>query len=209
MCDLKEKVVYIGEKGKSWKGGTVMEDVKIIQLYWDRNESAITETAAKYGSYCTSIAQNILGDHEDALECVNDTYLNAWNSMPPHRPNMLSTFLGKITRNLSFNKYKHDHAHKRGNGQIPVVLDELCECVSGKDDVQAEVEYHELVKTIDEFLDSLSPQKRRIFVCRYWYNDSITEIAKQFRMKENAVSMTLKRIRMKLQKYLIGRGYDV
>ena len=186
-----------------------MEDLKIIQLYWDRNESAITETSNKYGSYCTSIAQNILGDHEDALECVNDTYLNAWNSMPPHRPNMLSTFLGKITRNLSFNKYKHDPAHKSGAGQIPAVLDELSECVSGKEDVQAEVEYHELVKSIDEFLESLSPQKRSMFVCRYWYNDSIAEIAKQFHMKENAVSMTLRRIRAKLQKYLVDRGYDV
>lgn len=190
-------------------GGEVMEDVKIVQLYWDRNESAITETASKYGSYCTSIAQNILGNHEDALECVNDTYLNAWNSIPPHRPNMLSTFLGKITRNLSFNKYKHDHTQKRGNGQVSIVLDELSECVSGKEDVQAEIEYHELVKTIDEFLDSLSPQKRRIFVCRYWYNDSIIEIAKQFHMKENAVSMILRRIRAKLQKYLVERGYDV
>lgn len=186
-----------------------MEDVKIVQLYWDRNESAITETSTKYGSYCTSIAQNILGNHEDALECVNDTYLNAWNSMPPHRPNMLSTFLGKITRNLSFNKYKHDHAHKRGEGQIPAVLEELSECVSGKEDVHATVEYHELVRAIDEFLDSLSPQKRSIFVCRYWYNDSITDIAKQFHMRENAVSMTLRRIRAKLQKYLVERGYDV
>ncbi len=186
-----------------------MEDVKIVQLYWDRNESAISETANKYGNYCTSIAQNILGDHEDAQECVNDTYLNAWNSMPPHRPNMLRTFLGKITRNLSFNKYKHDRARKRGDGQISAILDELSECVSGKDDVQAEVEYHELVRAIDEFLDSLSPQKRRIFVCRYWYNDSISEIAKQFCMKENAVSMTLRRIRSKLQQYLVDRGYHV
>lgn len=186
-----------------------MEDVKIVQLYWDRNESAITETSNKYGSYCTSIAQNILGNHEDALECVNDTYLNAWNSIPPHRPNMLSTFLGKITRNLSFNKYKHDHARKRGDGQLPAALDELSECVSGKEDVSAEIEYYELVKCIDSFLDSLPLDKRKIFVCRYWYNDSITEIAKQFHMKENAVSMTLARLRKKLKIILVERGYDV
>ena len=129
--------------------------------------------------------------------------------MPPHRPNMLSTFLGKITRNLSFNKYKHDHADKRGNGQLPAVLDELSECVSGKEDVSATVEYHELVRVIDEFLDSLSPQKRGIFVCRYWYNDSISEIAKQFYMRENAVSMTLARLRKKLKVVLVERGYDV
>lgn len=186
-----------------------MEDVMIVQLYWDRNESSITETANKYGSYCTSIAKNILGDLEDAQECVNDTYLNAWNSMPPHRPNMLSTFLGKITRNLSFNKYKHDHARRRGDGQIAAVLDELSECVSGKEDVHAEVEYHELVKAIDVFLDSLSSQKRKMFVCRYWYNDSISDIAKQFNMKDNAVSMTLARTRTKLQQYLVERGYHV
>ena len=186
-----------------------MEDVKIVQLYWDRNESAIRETSNKYGNYCTSIAHNILGDMEDAEECVNDTYLNAWNTMPPHRPNMLSTFLGKITRNLCFNKYKHDHAQKRGGGQITAILDELSECVSGTEDVQAEVEYHDLVKVIDDFLESLSPQKRSMFVCRYWYNDSISEIAKQFHMKENAASMTLRRIRTKLQRYLFERGYEV
>lgn len=186
-----------------------MEDVKIIQLYWDRDESAISETAMKYGSYCTSIAKNILGNHDDALECVNDTYLNAWNSMPPHRPNLLRTFLGKITRNLSFNKYKHSHADKRGCGETPAVLDELSECVSGKENVEQEIEYQELVKIIDEFLDSLSLEKRKMFVCRYWYNDSISEIAKQFRMKENAVSMTLRRIRSKLRQYLVARGYDV
>ncbi|MBQ3559246.1 MAG: sigma-70 family RNA polymerase sigma factor [Agathobacter sp.] len=186
-----------------------MEDEKIVQLYWDRNESAITETSNKYGSYCTSIARNILGDFEDAQECVNDTYLNAWNSMPPHRPNLLRTFLGKITRNLSFNKYKHSHADKRGGGETPAVLDELSECVSGKENVEQEIEYQELVKIIDEFLDSLSLEKRKMFVCRYWYNDSISEIAKQFRMKENAVSMTLRRIRSKLRQYLVARGYDV
>ena len=186
-----------------------MEDEKIVQLYWDRDQKAITESATKYGNYCTSIAKNILGNKEDAEECVNDTYLNAWNSMPPHRPNMLSTFLGKITRNLSFNRYKHNHAGKRGGSEISAVLDELSECVSGKENVEQEIEYKELVKTIDSFLDTLSPEKRSIFVCRYWYTDSISEIAKQFNMRENTVSMTLNRIRLKLQKYLIERGYEL
>ena len=99
-----------------------MDDAKIVQLYWDRNEQAIPATADKYGRYCTSIANNILGNNEDAKECVNDTYLNAWNSMPPHRPSILSTFLGKIVRNLSFNRYKHNTADKRGGGELPVVL---------------------------------------------------------------------------------------
>ena len=186
-----------------------MDDIKIVQLYWVRDQNAITETEAKYGNYCTSIAINILGNNEDAEECVNDTYMNTWNSMPPHRPTMLSTFLGKITRNLSFNRYKHNNADKRGGSEISAVLDELSECVSGKNNVEQEIEYKELVKAIDSFLDTLSPEKRSIFVCRYWYTDSISEIAKQFHMRENTVSMTLNRIRLKLKKYLIDGGYEL
>ena len=132
-----------------------MEDTKIVQLYWDRDPNAIRASATKYGNYCTSIAKNILGNKEDAEECVNDTYLKAWNAMPPHRPNMLSTFLGKITRNLAFNRYKHNNADKRGGSEISAVLDELSECVSGKDNVEQEIEYKELVKTINSFLDTI------------------------------------------------------
>ena len=186
-----------------------MEDSKIVQLYWDRDQHAITETANKYGNYCMSIAHNILGNQEDAEECVNDTYMSAWKSMPPHRPNILSIFLGKITRNLSFNRYKHNNAGKRGGGEIPIVLEELSGCVSGNNNVEQEIEYKELVKVIDSFLDTLSLEKRSIFVCRYWYTDSTSEIAKQFHMKESTVSMTLKRIRIKLQKYLMERGYEL
>ena len=106
-----------------------MDDEKIVQLYWNRDEQAIPATAQKYGNYCTSIAKNIIGNLEDAEECVNDTYLNAWNSMPPHRPGVLSTFLGKIVRNLSFNRYKYNTADKRGGGELPLVLDELSDLV--------------------------------------------------------------------------------
>lgn len=186
-----------------------MEDAEIVQLYWDRDQNAITETATKYGRYCARIAKNILGNDEDAEECVNDTYMNAWDSMPPHRPNTLSTFLGKITRNLSFNRYKYNNADKRGGSEISVVLDELGECVSGSNDVEQEIEYNELVKVIDSFLDTLSQEKRSIFVCRYWYTESISEIARRFNMRENTVSMTLNRIRLKLLKYLTERGYEL
>ncbi len=186
-----------------------MDDAKIVQMYFDRNEQAIPATADKYGNYCTSIAKNILGNHEDAEECVNDTYLNTWNSIPPHRPKMLSSFLGKIVRNLAFNRYKHNTADKRGGGEITAVLDELSGCVSGKDDVEQSYEYKEMVVTINDFLATLPTEKRNIFVCRYWYTDSITDIAARFDMTYSAVSMMLNRLRTKLHNYLTERGYEL
>ncbi len=186
-----------------------MEDYKIVQLYWARDPDAITQTAKKYGHYCMAIAKNILVNHADAEECVNDTYMSAWNSMPDHRPAVLSAYLGKITRNLSFNRYKLEHAIKRGGSEIPSVLEELSECISGTKNVENELEYKELVKAINTFLATLSSEKRSIFVCRYWYSDSIRSIAKQHNMKESTVSMTLKRLRIKLQKYLLERGFEL
>lgn len=186
-----------------------MDDARIVQLYWDRSEQAIPATAAKYGSYCASIAKNILGSNEDAEECVNDTYMSAWNAMPPHRPNILSTFLGKITRNLSIKRYRHNTAGKRGGGELPMVLDELSDLVSGKDDVEQEISRKELVSAIDAFLDTLSPEKRSIFICRYWYTDSISEIAERHGMNAGAVSMTLNRLRFKLHHYLSERGFEL
>lgn len=186
-----------------------MEDSKIVQLYWDRNELAISATSEKYGNYCNSIARNILGNREDAEECVNDTYVNAWNSMPPHRPRVLAAFLGKIVRNISFNRYKHNTAYKRGGGEIPVVLDELSELVSGRSSVEQEISHRELVCTINKFLQSLPPKKRNIFICRYWYTESISEIAVRYGMKETAVSMVLNRVRLQLHKYLLERGFDL
>lgn len=186
-----------------------MDDAKIVQLYWDRNEQAIPATANKYGNYCTLIAKNILGNHEDAEECVNDTYLNAWNSMPPHRPSILSTFLGKITRNLSLNRYKHNTADKRGGGELPVVLDEISNLVSGKDDVEREFNSKELIKAIDTFLGTLPLEKRVMFIRRYWYFDSISDIAYRFGMTENNISVTLNRLRLKLHNYLLERGFEL
>ena len=186
-----------------------MDDERIVQLYWDRDERAIPETAGKYGKYCTSIAQNILGNPEDAEECVNDTYMHAWNAMPPHSPTILSTFLGKITRNLSLNRYKHNIADKRGGGELPVVLDEISELVSGTDDMEQELNRRELIKAIDTFLDMLSTEKRTIFVRRYWYFDHISEIAVRCGMSENNVSVTLNRLRIKLHNYLSEGGFEL
>lgn len=186
-----------------------MDDAKIVQLYWDRNEQAIPATAEKYGNYCTSIARNILGNREDAEECVNDTYLNAWNSMPPHRPGVLSAFLGKLVRNLSFNRYKHNTADKRGGSQTKVVLDEIAEIVSDAADMEQEIDRRELIRAIDTFLSTLSTNKRGIFVRRYWYFDNVADIASRFGMTENNVSVLLNRLRLKLHRYLLERGFEL
>ncbi|MDE6519393.1 MAG: sigma-70 family RNA polymerase sigma factor [Ruminococcus sp.] len=186
-----------------------MEDKDIVQLFWDRNEQAITETSSKYGHYCFSIARNILNNREDAEECVNDTYLNTWKSIPPHKPEMLSTFLGKIVRNLSFNKYKSVHSMKRGGYEISLILDELAEIVSDEESVEDNIIRNELLKTIDNFISTLSAEKKYIFIRRYWYSDKITAIANQCGRTENSVNVELNRIRKKLRDYLTERGYEI
>lgn len=184
-----------------------MNDQKIIKLYFDRNEQAIKETANKYGNYCTTIARNILGNEEDVKECINDTYLRAWNSIPPNKPTILQAFLGKITRNLSLNRYKHNNAIKRGSNEVPLVLDEIAELVSGTESVEATIDYKELVNAINSFLEELPNDKKNIFVSRYWYFNSIAEIAKCYGMTQNNVSVTLNRLRLKLHNYLLERGF--
>lgn len=186
-----------------------MEDDQIIDLYWKRNADAIAETSAKYGSYCNTVAMNILGNQEDAQECVNDILLIAWNAIPPHRPTMLRTFLGKLARNISFNRYKRNQAQKRGAGLIITVLDELSQCVSASPDLEQIIDHRLLVETINSFLESLAPEKRGIFLCRYWYVDSIASIAKRYRISENNVSVTLNRLRGKLRQYLLERGFEI
>lgn len=186
-----------------------MDDKEIIELYFARNETAIKETADKYGNYCTKIAKNIVNNDEDACECVNDTYLNTWEAIPPTRPSIFSAFLAKITRNLAFNVYRRNHAMKRGGSEISLVLDELAECVSGKDNVEQEIEKKELVASINSFLKDLEPKKRNIFVCRYWYADNVNSIAKRYKMTESNVSVTLNRMRAKLKDYLVERGYEI
>ena len=186
-----------------------MEDRDIVQLYWDRNKEAIDKTSDKYGRYCTRIAMSILNNREDAEECVNDTYLKAWNSIPPNKPVMLSTFLGKIVRNLSFNKYKQIHSQKRGGYEITVILDELSEIVSGNESVDDNIIQNELTATIKRFILTLTKEKRYMFVRRYWYSDSIAVIANNCGKTANHVSVELNRIRKKLRKHLTEKGYDL
>ena len=187
----------------------ILSDEEIIALYWERNENAIKHTDDKYRAYLLKIANNILKDMQDSEECLNDTYLAAWNSIPPHRPNILSTYLGKITRHLSFDKFRHKNADKRGGGEIAIVLDELAECVSGTESVEDEVARKQLVEEINAFLNTLPQEKCNIFLCRYWYAIPVSEIAKRFGMTENNVSVTLNRMRKNLKTYLTERGYDL
>ncbi len=203
MSDFCLEIVYIGERR------ICMDDNGIIQLYWDRDDQAITITSDKYGHYCKAIARNILNSEEDAEECVNDTYLNAWKSMPTHWPEQLATFLGKITRNLAFNRYKHNHTEKRGGGEIALVLDELTDCISDVDDVEQIINRQELIKAINSFVRSLSVNKRNLFVRRYWYADSISAIANDTGMLQGTVSKTLGRTRKELKAYLTERGFEI
>ena len=186
-----------------------MTDEDIVNLYWDRNEAAITETDLKYGRYCFSISYNILSNKEDSDECVNDTYNAAWNSMPPQRPVILSAFLGKIVRNISLNRYKEITAQKRGGNQMELILDELGEIASDMPGPDDRVIQTQLVKAINEFLAGLPAEKRVMFVRRYWYADDIGAIAKRMGMSANNVSVEIRRIRLKLRGYLIERGFDV
>ena len=184
-----------------------MEDNRIVDLYWQRNESAISETAAKYGKYLNSISYQILLNAEDAEECVNDTYNDAWQSMPPHRPSILSTFLGKITRRISIDLWRKYSAEKRGCGVMALALDELEECVSGTEYVETEIEGQELQKKLNDFLFALPQVDRQVFMCRYWYMDSISDIAKQFAYSESKIKSMLYRTRKKLRAMLEKEGY--
>ena len=183
-----------------------MEDLEIVELYWNRNEDALKETSAKYGNYCYSIAYNILHNNEDAQESVNDTYLAAWDAIPPHHPLVLSTFLGKITRRLSLNRWRSLTAQKRGGGEFPLSLDELEECIADDRSLRDTYDQRLLTEAIDEFLSTLKENERKVFVCRYWYFDPINEIAQRFAYSPSKVKMMLKRTRDKLKDYLVKEG---
>lgn len=183
-----------------------MEDNKIIDLYFARSESAISQTAAKYGGYCYCIADGILSDREDAEECVNDTYLAAWNAMPPRRPNILSAFLGKITRNISLDRWKRRSAQKRGGGETALSLEELEECLADHRTPEKAVERREVLQAVNHFLEKLPETQRNIFVCRYWYLDSIEAISSRFGYSQSKVTTMLHRLRKKLAAQLEEEG---
>lgn len=183
-----------------------MEDSQIVDLYWERNEQAIRAAASKYGGYCYSIAYNILRSREDADESVNDTYLGAWNAMPPHRPNCLRTFLGKITRRVSLKKWRDEHRDKRGGDEVSLALEELSECIPSNASVEESVIAGELSARINWFVGTLAPTERQVFLCRYWYLDSIDKISADLCFGKSKVKSMLRRTRARLRADLEKEG---
>lgn len=211
FCNETEKLGGILVKGSFTEdfGGEMVEDREIVDLYWQRDKAALTETEKKYGRYCRVIAMNILSNKEDADESVNDAWLNAWNSMPPHRPEALGAFLGKLTRCVCLKKWRDMRAQKRGSGAAALVYEELSDCIADQNDISAELEAKELAKVIDSFLREIPDVQRKIFICRYWYFDSIRTISAQSGFSESKVKSILFRVRARLRKRLEKEGIAV
>ena len=185
-----------------------MTDEEIIGLFFERSEQAISELAKKHGAAVGRVALNILNDEEDAKECVNDTWLGAWNSIPPNRPDPLRTYVCKIARNLATKRYHSNSAKKRCN-QYDLALEDLEACVAGRDTVEDTVSARELAEIINRFLETLPYEDKFVFMRRYWYADSISEIAGMAGMSYNAVAVRLHRVKRKLKKQLQKEGVHV
>ena len=183
-----------------------MDDNRIVELYWQRDEDAIKETKDKYGKYCYAIAYNILSDREDAEECENDTYLEAWQSMPPEKPDPLRGFLGMLSRRISLDRWRKRHAAKRGGGEISLSFDELEECIPYGKSIDEELAAEELAKLISAFLENLSEMEGNVFLRRYFYFDSINDICQRYGFGQSKVKMMLKRTREKLLVRLTEEG---
>ena len=183
-----------------------MDDKDILNLYFARDEQALGKTADKYGTYCMSIAYGILGDKSDSEECVNDTYLRAWNSIPPNRPESLRTYLGKLTRNLAYDVFRKHSATRRVDSELVNSLEELSTCISSCDTVESRIDSMVLGEALNRFLEGEGENERRVFVRRYWYNGSVGEIAESYGMSEGKVKMMLYRMRKKLRSFLEREG---
>ncbi len=207
---ISEKVYWEDSSGTlKQKGDTLMQDDEIIALYWQRDENAIQETEQKYGRYLSKIAYNILSDIEDSKECVNDAYLKAWNTIPPHKPGALAAYLGKITRELAIDIFRTKNRKKRQASQYAISLSELEECVSETASTEQDADLHLLAEAINSYLSSLSREVRITFVGRYYYMDSIKEIAAYQGMSEPKVKSMLYRTRQGLKIYLQQEGFDL
>ena len=185
-----------------------MDDIKIVELYWERSEDAIIETGIKYGRLCRHIVRNILANEQDEEECVNDTYLGVWNAIPPRKPNILSSFVGRVARNQALKKYKYVTAERR-NPEAACSLTELEDCVSGEDSVETELEGKRIEKAISDFLWNQGEEKRMVFVRRYWYFEPIAVISKRSGFSESKVISMLYNTRIKLRAYLESEGIEI
>ena len=183
-----------------------MTDFEIVALYWQRSEEAIACTIQKYGRYLLRLAANILRIHEEAEECVNETYLSAWNQLPPDRPERLLPYLGRITRCLALNRYDYLNAQKR-SADFTLQLSELEDCLPSPDSAEQQYESSELAAAISAFLRTQSEEDRNLFVRRYWYSDSIRQIAERYGLRENTVKSKLLRIRRRLKCNLEKEGF--
>lgn len=183
-----------------------MEDSRIVEFYFKRSEKAIEESKNKYERYCSVIAYNILRSVPDTEECVNDTWLNAWNSIPPSKPKRLASFLGSITRNLAFDRYRKNHSEKRGKGELALCLDELKECIGDREDF---TDILPLKEALNSFMLELTPQAREIFLLRYWYTYSVKEIAEKLDSTEGTVKSSLYRTRCALRIFLESEGFEI
>lgn len=188
---------------------TGLTDTEIISLFSSRDERALAAVSEKYGGICLRIARNILKNDQDAEECVNDTYLKVWESIPPERPDSLCAYVTRITRNRSIDRYRSERSKKRGGGEVPLILEELEECVADNGSVELAAERHELLKAINEFLESLPAPKRVAFVSRYCLCENAASIAKRLGVTKNSVSVNLGRTRKSLTDFLKGKGYEI
>lgn len=186
-----------------------MNDAEIVNLYLKRCERAVAETKAKYNAYLMTIARNILGNVQDAEESASDTYLAAWNSIPPQHPAILRTYVGKIIRRIALKKWRDRHAAKRGGGEVELVFDELSECVSDSANVEKELETRMLTQSVNDFLGTLGENERKVFICRYWYMDPISDICKRFGYSQSKVKSLLFRLRHRLKEHLEREGYSL
>lgn len=188
---------------------TELTDTEIIALFNSRDEKALSEVSGKYGVSCLRIAGNILKNHEDAQECVNDTYLKVWESIPPERPESLSAYVAQLTRNAAIDRYRSEHSEKRGGGEIPLILDELTECISDNGSIEHTAEDHELLDVINEFLETLPAERRIAFVSRYTLCESVRSIAQRLGVTQNKISVNLNRTRKALVEYLKRKGFEI
>jgi len=185
-----------------------MDDKRIIELFFERDEAALKETSEKYGAYCRYIAGNILPSAQDSEECFADALAAAWNSIPPEKPESLKAYIGRITRNLALNSLKAINAAKRGGGTVGEALEELGECAA-PGSVEGALDAGEMKRSIDGFVRSLPEKHRRAFVMRYWYLCTPEQISKQLGMTVDSVNVTLHRVRARLREYLKREGYDL